>query len=196
MELQRVGDDWETELYWTEHFLEEGKWGGTVTTALEIQPPHVPASNNELVLVGLTQSWVGPGVRFSLGIATTNLDSVLKSRDITLVTKVCIVSYGFSSSHIQMWELDHKEGWVLKNWDFQIVVLQKALDSPLNSKEIKPVNPKGNQLWIFIGKTDSEAKTPILWPPGAKSWLTGKDSGAGQDRRQKDKRATEDEMVR
>ena len=79
-------------------------------------------------------------------------------------------SYGFSSSHVQMWELDHKEGWVLKNWCFQIVVLQKTLESLLDCKEITPVNPKGNQPWIFIGRTDAEA--PTFWPPDAKSWFT------------------------
>ena len=87
--------------------------------------------------------------------------SALKSRDITLLTKVCIAkSYSFSSSHVQMWEPDHKERWALKNWCFPIVVLEKTLESPLNSKEIKPFNPKGNQHWIFIGKT--EAEVPIL----------------------------------
>ena len=86
-------------------------------------------------------------------------------------------SYGFSSIHAQIWELDHKESWVLKNWYFQIVVLEKTLDSPLDNKEIKPVNPKVSHHWIFIGKTDSEAKAPILWPPDVKSWLTGKIEG-------------------
>ena len=85
----------------------------------------------------------------------------------------CSQSYGFSSSRVQMWELDHKEGWVVKDWCFQTVVLEKSLVSPLDSKEIKPVNPKGNQPWIFIGRTDSEAEAPILWPPDVKSWLTG-----------------------
>ena len=79
-----------------------------------------------------------------------------------------------------MWELDHKEGWVPKNWCFQTVVLEKILDSPLNFKEIKPVNPKGNQPWIFIGRTDAEAETPILWPPDVKNWLIGKDLDAGK----------------
>ena len=78
-------------------------------------------------------------------------------------------SYGFSSSHARMWESDHKEGWVPNNWCFQIVVLEKTLESPLDCKEIKPVSPKGNQSWIFIGKTDAEAEVPILWPPHAKS---------------------------
>ena len=95
-----------------------------------------------------------------------------------------------------MWELDHKEGWVPKNWCFWTVVLQKTLESPLDSKEIQPVHSKGNQSWIFIGRTDAEAETPILWPPGAKNWLTGKDPDAGKDRRQKEKGTTEDGMVR
>ena len=103
--------------------------------------------------------------------------------------------YGFSSSHVQMWELDHK-GWMLKNWSFQIVMLEKTLESLLDRKEIKPVNPKGNKPWIFIGMTDAEAEAPILWPLDAKSWLIGKDPDAGKDRRQKEKRATEDEVVR
>ena len=95
-----------------------------------------------------------------------NLDSILKSRD--LADKgPSSQSYGFSSSHVRMWELDHKEGWVLKNWCFQTVVLEKTLESPVDSKELKPVNPIGNQSWIFIGRT--EAEVPILWPPDAKS---------------------------
>ena len=80
-----------------------------------------------------------------------------------------------SSSHVWVWELDHKEGWVLKNWCFWTVVLEKTLESPLDCKEIQPVHPKGNQSWIFIGRTDSEAEAQILWPPHAKSWLIGKD---------------------
>ena len=94
-----------------------------------------------------------------------------------------------------MWELDHKESWVLKNWCFWIVVLEKTLQSPLDCKEIKPVHPKANQSWIFIGRTDAEAETPILWPPGGKNWLIGKDPDAGKDWRQEDKGMTEDEMV-
>ena len=90
--------------------------------------------------------------------AMTNQDSILKSRDMTLPTKVCNSrSYGFSSSHVWRWELDHKEGWVPKNWCFWTVVLEKTLDSPLDCKEIQPVNPKGNKSWIFIGRTDAEA---------------------------------------
>ena len=83
-------------------------------------------------------------------------------------------SYGFSSSHVWIWELDHKEGWRMKNWCFWIVMLEKTLESPLNCKEIKPVNPKGNQSWMFIGRTDAEAEAPIIWPPDAESWLFGK----------------------
>ena len=93
-----------------------------------------------------------------------------------------------------MWELDHKEGWVLNNWCFWIVVLEKTLESPLDCKKINPVNPKGNQSWIFIGRTDAEAETPVLWPPIRNSWLTGKDPDAGKDWRQ-EKGMTEDEMV-
>ena len=103
--------------------------------------------------------------------------------------------YGFSSSHVQMWELDHKEGWAMKNWCFQIVVLEMTLESPLDCKEIKPVNPKGNQSYIFIGRTADEAEAPVLWPPDAKSWLTGKDPDAGKYWRQEEKGMTEDEVV-
>ena len=99
-------------------------------------------------------------------------------------------SYGFSSSHVQMWELDHKEGWVPKNWYFQTVVPEKTLENPLDSKEIKPVNPIGSQPWIFIGRTEVEAT--VLWPPGAKSQLR-KDLVAGKDQRQE--RGWQDEMV-
>ena len=103
-------------------------------------------------------------------------------------------SHGFSSSHVWMWELDHKEGWALKNRCFR-TALEKTLESPLDSTEIKPVNPEGNQLWIFIGRTDAEAEAPILWPPAAKSWL-GKDPDVGKDWGYDEKGATEDEMVR
>ena len=123
------------------------------------------------------------------------LESILKSRDIILSTKVCLVkAMFFSSSHVWMWELDHKESWALKNWCFWTVVLEKTLDSPLDCKEIQPVNPKGSQPWIFTGRTDAEAEAPILWPPDAKNWLIGKDSDAGKDWKQ-EKGMTEDEMV-
>ena len=104
-------------------------------------------------------------------------------------------SYGFSSSHVWMWQLYHKESWVLKNWCFLTVVLEKTLERPLDCKEIKPVNLKGNQPWIFIGRTDAEAEAPILWPPDGKSPLTGKDADAGKDWKQEEKGTTEDEMV-
>ena len=104
-------------------------------------------------------------------------------------------SCGFSSSHVCMWEVDQKEGCVPKNWCFWIVVLEKTLVSPLDSKKIKPVNSKGNKCWIFIGRTGPEAEAPILWPPDVKSQLTGKDPDAGKDWRQEEKRVTEDEMA-
>ena len=103
-------------------------------------------------------------------------------------------SYGFSSSHVWMWELGCKESWALKNWCFWMVVL-KTLESLLDCKEIKPVHPKGNQSWIFTGRTDAEAETLILGPPDAKNWLIWKDPDAGKDWRQEEKGMTEDEMV-
>ena len=102
-------------------------------------------------------------------------------------------SYGFSSSRVRMWELDHKESWALKNWCFCTVVLEKTLESPLDCKEIKLVSPKGNQSWIFIGRTDAEAETPILWPPDVKNWLIGKDPDVGKYWRQEEKGTTEDD---
>ena len=102
--------------------------------------------------------------------------------------------YGFSSSHVWMWELVFKESWALKNWCFWIVLLEKTLESPLDCEEIQPVHPKGNQWWIFIGRTDAETETPILWPPDAKSWLIRKDPDVGKNWRQ-EKGMTEDEMV-
>ena len=125
----------------------------------------------------------------------TNLDSTLKSRDITLSTKVHSQGYGISNSHIWTWELDSKESWVQKNCCFGTVVLEKTLESPLDCKEIQSVHPKGDQPWAFIGRTDVEAETSILWPPNAKSWLIWKDPDAGKDRGQEKKGTTEDEMV-
>ena len=104
--------------------------------------------------------------------------------------------HDFSSSQVRMWELGNKNSWAPKNWCLQTVVLEKALESPLDSKEIKPVNPEGNQPWIFIGRIDDEAEAPILWPPDAKSQLTGKEPDAGKNWRQEEKRTREDEMVR
>ena len=132
--------------------------------------------------------------------AMTNLDKILKSRDITLPTKVYLVKAMvfpvIMHSHwtIMKVELDYNESWVQKNWCFSTVVLEKTLESPLESKEIKPVNPKRNQSWIFIARTD-EAEAPILWPPDAKHWLIGKDPDAGKDWRQQENGMTEDEMV-
>ena len=114
--------------------------------------------------------------------AMTNLDSILKSRRQYFANKGPFTqSYGFSNSHVWMWELDHKESWALKNWCFWTVVLEKTLESPLDRTEIKLVHPKGNQSWIFIGRTDAEAETPVLWQPDAKSWLIWKDPDAGKD---------------
>ena len=126
--------------------------------------------------------------------AITNPDRVLKSRDITLLTKVYLVkAMVFSSSHVWMWQLDHKECWELKNWCYSTVVLEETLERSLDCKEIQPVHPKGNQSWIFIERTDAEAETPILWLSDAKSRLIGKDPDAGKDWRQEEKGMTEDE---
>jgi len=103
--------------------------------------------------------------------------------------------YGFSSSHVQIWELDYKESWVPKNWCFWTVVLEKTLESPLDCKEIQPINPKENQSWIFFGRTDAETEHPILWPPDAKNWLTVKVPDAEKDWRQEEKGRTTDEIV-
>jgi len=141
--------------------------------------------------------WLQPEIKRHLLLrrkAMTNLDSILKSTHITLPTIVHIAKVSFSSSHIQMWELDNKKGWSLKNWCLQTVVLEKTLDSPLDSKEIKPVNPRGNQPWVFIVRTDAEAEVSILWPPDAKSQLIRKDPDAGKDWRQ-EKGMTEDDMI-
>ena len=103
--------------------------------------------------------------------------------------------YGFSSSHVWMWKLDYKQNWELKNWCFWTVVLEKTFESPLDSKETQPVHAKGNQSWIFMGRTDVEAETPILWPPDAKNELIGKAPDAGKDWRQEEKGTTEDETI-
>ena len=132
----------------------------------------------------------------SLEQVVTNLDSILKSRDVTLSTTVCLVKamvfpvvmYGCES-----WII--KKNWAPENWCFWTVVLEKTLGSPLDCKQIQPAHPKGDQSWISIGRTDAEAETPILWPPHAKSWLTGKDPEAGKDWRREEKGMTEDEMV-
>ena len=118
--------------------------------------------------------------------AMTNLSSLLKSRDIANKGPSS-QSYGFSSSHVQMWELDYKESWALKDWCFWTVVLEKTLESPLDCEEIQSVYPKGNQSWIFIGRTDAEAETPIFWPPDGKNQLNGKHPDAGKNWKREEK---------
>ena len=127
--------------------------------------------------------------------AATNLDSILKSRDITLLTKFCLVKAMVFPVIMYRCELAYKESWVQKNWCFWTVVLEKSLESPLDCKEIKSVSPKGNQSWLFIERADAEAETPILWPPDVKNWLIGKDPDAGKDWGQEERGTTEDEMV-
>ena len=129
--------------------------------------------------------------------AMTNLDSILKTLTHTLL---CMVrkssqSYGFCCSHVWMWELDCEESWAPKNWCFWTVVLEKTLESPLDCKEIQPVHPKGDQSWVFIGRTDAKAEAPQLWPFDVKNWLTGKDPDAGKGWRQEEKGITEDKLV-
>ena len=128
------------------------------------------------------------------GKAMTKLDSVLKSRDIA---NKCPSgqSFRFSSSHVWMWELDHKESWTPKNWYFWALVLEMTPENLLDCREIKPVNPKGNQSWIFIGRTDAEAETRTIWTSDEKSRIISKDPDAGKDWRQQEKGMAEDEMV-
>ena len=124
-----------------------------------------------------------------------NLDSILKSRDITMPTKVHLIKTMVFPVVMYGCELDYKESWAVKNWCFWTVVLEKTLESPLDCKEIQPVHPKGNQSWVFTGSTDAEAETPIVWLPHAKSWLIWKGPDAGKDWGQEEKGTTEDEMV-
>ena len=146
------------------------------------------ASNRNWVFFGLRNHcrwWLQHEIKRRLllgGKAMINLDNILKSRDITLPAKVHLVKGNrFSSSHVWMWQMDYKESWAPKNWCFWTVVLEKTLESPLDCKEIQPVHPKGDQSWIFIGRTDAEAETPIVWPLDAKNQLIGKDPDAGKD---------------
>ena len=141
-------------------------------------------------LVFLKRSLVFPILLFS---SMTNLDSILKSNDITLPTKIHLVK-AMVFPVVYGCELDYIESWALKNWCFWTVVLEKTLESPLDCKEIQPVHPKGDRSWVFIGTTDAEAETPILWPPDAKSSLIWKDFDAGKDWEQ-EKGMAEDEMV-
>ena len=140
-------------------------------------------NSDRFYFLGL-QNYYGQSPCLLLGRkAMTNLDRELKSRVITLPTKVCILKLWFLQQDVWIWDLDHEE---LKNLCFQFVVLEKTLQSPLDSKEIKPVNPKRNLPWILIGRTDAETEAPILWLPNAKSGLTGEDCDAGKDWRQKE----------
>ena len=125
----------------------------------------------------------------------TNLDSIFKSKDITLPTKVLLVKAMVFPVVMYGCESWTEESWVPKNWCFWTVLLEKTLESPLDCKEIQPVRSKGDQSWVFIGRTDAEAETPVLWPPHVKSWLIGKDSDAGRDWGQEEKGTTEDEMA-
>ena len=124
-----------------------------------------------------------------------NLDSILKSRDYFVNKGPSSQGYGFSSAQVWMWELDYKESWVPKNWCFCTMVLEKTLESPLDSNEIQPVHSKGDQSWVFFERNDAEAEAPILWPPDGKSWLIGKDLDARKDWEQKEKVVAEDEMI-
>ena len=128
-------------------------------------------------------------------MCSLNLDSILKSRYYFANKGPSSKSYSFSSCQVRMWELDYEKSWALKNWCFWTMVLEKTLKSPLDSKEIQSVHSKGKQSWIFIGRTDAEAKTAILWLPDVKNWLIWKDPDAGKDWRREEKRMTEDETV-
>ena len=162
--------------------LEEKLWqtkklGEVVQSCLTLCNPTdcgLPGSSIHGIFQARVLEWVA--ISFS---RMTNLDSMSKSWDITHKGPSS-QSYCFSSNHVWLWELDHKESWAPKNWCFRTVVFEKTLESLLDCKEIKLVNPKGNQSITFIGRTDAEAETPILWPPDAKTWLSGKDVDAGK----------------
>ena len=139
--------------------------------------------------------WLRPSCCLFLGRKVmTNLDNIKKQRHYFANKGLSSQGYGFSSSHVWIWELDYKKSWA-QNWCFWIEVVEKTLESPLDCKEIQPVHPKGDQSWIFIGRTDAEAETPILWPSDVKSWLIWKDLDAGKYWRQEKKGTTENEMV-
>ena len=176
MGLQRVGHNWATDLIWSERSMY----------------PKLIIFSKE---VGKSHYWLYVNWYFGRKVMT-NQDSILQSKRHYFVNKgPSRQGYGFSNSHVWMWELDYKESWAPKNWCFWTVVLKKTLGSPLDCKEIQPVHPKEDQSWVFIGRTDAEAETPILWPPHEKSWLIWKDPDAGKDWGQEEKGTTEDEMV-
>ena len=125
----------------------------------------------------------------------TNRECIQKQRHYFVNKDLSNQGYGFSSSYVWMWELNYKENWAPKNWCLWAVGLEKTLERPLDCKEIQPVPPKGNKFWIFIGRTDAEVKTPILWLPDVKNWLIGKDPDIGKDWRWDEKEMTENEMV-
>ena len=128
--------------------------------------------------------------------AMINLDSIFKKQRHYFANKgLSSQNYVFSSNHLLMWELDYKKSWALRNWCFSTVVAEKTLEGPLDTKEIQPVHPTGNQCWIVTGRIDAEAETPTLWPPNVKNWLIGKGPDAGKDWKWKEKGITEDEMV-
>ena len=186
--MHRTRFVWEGELLcslWGHHSLHIGMHMGTNLEALQISPLDFVEASWLVEAEGDCNHEIQ--THLLLGRKTiTNIDSIWKKQKHYFANKgQTSQSYGFSSHHVEMWESDYKESWVLKNWCFLTVVLEKTLGSLLNCKEIQPVHPKGDQSWIFIGRTNAEAKTPILWPPDAKNLLIGKDPDAGKDWRQR-----------
>ena len=175
------------QLHWSHHFM-GNRWGNS--------------GNSDRLFLGLQNYckwWLQPWNLKTFATWKKSYDQhrqhIKKQRHYFANKGPSSQSYGFFSSHVWMWELAYKERWVLKSWCFWTVVLEKTLESLLDYKEIQPVNPKGNQSWIFIGRTDVVAETPILWSPVVKNWLTWKDPDAGKDWRWEEKGTTEDEMV-
>ena len=152
---------------------------------------HFHALEKEMATHTSILAWKSPGTEESSGLPSMGSQSRTRLKRLSSSSQ----SFSFSRSHVLMWELDCEESWALRNWCFWTVVLEKTLESPLDCKEIQPVHPKGNQSRIFIGRTDAEAETPILWPLDAKNWLIGKDPDAGKDWRWEEKGTIENEMV-
>ena len=183
----RVGHDWATSLLLFTFMHWRRKW--------QPSPVFLPGESQRrggawwAAVYGVVQSWT------RLKRLSSSIQHIKKQRHYFAKKGPSSQGYGFSSSHVWMWDLDYKESWAPKNWCFWTVVLEKTHESPLDSKEIQPVHPKGNQSWMFIGRTDAKAETPILWPPDTESWLIGKDPDAGKDWRREEKGTTEDEMV-